>query len=131
MQGQTLAQYCKTDSALSKEQRRIEREIASFEKNIWGDQARKDSLDSISRLSGKQLKTMRAANRRTERSQQPPCKFRRQFFFGRTGPCYSAQTASLKVGTVYLYKFREYEKINDVIRFGFCDFVCNGVKSPD
>ena len=65
MQGQTLVQYCKTDSALSKEQRRIEREIASFEKNIWGDQARKDSLDSISKLSGKQLKTMRAASKST------------------------------------------------------------------
>lgn len=78
MQGQTLAQYCKTDSALSKEQRRIEREIASFEKNIWGDQARKDSLDSISRLSGKQLKTMRAANRRASKSTTPSVRSNRR-----------------------------------------------------
>lgn len=78
MQGQTLAQYCKTDSALSKEQRRIEREIASFEKNIWGDQARKDSLDSISRLSGKQLKTMRAANRRASKSTIPSVRSNRR-----------------------------------------------------
>ncbi|MFC2657642.1 MAG: gliding motility protein GldN [Segatella sp.] len=78
MQGQTLAQYCKTDSALSKEQCRIEREIASFEKNIWGDQARKDSLDSISRLSGKQLKTMRAANRRASKSTTPSVRSNRR-----------------------------------------------------
>ena len=78
MQGQTLAQYCKTDSALSKEQRRIEREIASFEKNIWGDQARKDSLDSISKLSGKQLKTMRAANRRASKSTTPSVRSNRR-----------------------------------------------------
>ena len=78
MQGQTLAQYCKTDSALSKEQRRIEREIASFEKNIWGDQARKDSLDSISKLSGKQLKTMRVANRRASKSTTPSVRSNRR-----------------------------------------------------
>ena len=68
MQGKTLAQYCNTDSALNKEQRRIESEIASFEKNIWGDQARKDSLDSISRLDRKQLKTVRAKGQRAATS---------------------------------------------------------------
>lgn len=34
-------------SKLTAEQKRIEAEIAAFEKNIFGDQARKDSLDSI------------------------------------------------------------------------------------
>lgn len=68
MQGKTLAQYCNTDSALNKEQRRIESEIASFEKNIWGDQARKDSLDSISRLDRKQLKAVRAKGQRAATS---------------------------------------------------------------
>ena len=29
------------------EQKKIEAEIAAFEKNIYGDQARKDSLDSL------------------------------------------------------------------------------------
>ena len=47
MLGKTLAQYCPTDSAMSKEQKKIESELAAFEKNIWGDQAKKDSLDSI------------------------------------------------------------------------------------
>lgn len=64
MLGQTLAQYCKTDSALSKEQKRIEKEIETFEDNIWGDRARKDSLDSISKLDKKSLKASRKKNRR-------------------------------------------------------------------
>ena len=47
MLGKTLAQYCPTDSAMTKEQKRIEAEITAFEENIWGDKARKDSLDSV------------------------------------------------------------------------------------
>ena len=57
MLGRTLAQYCPTDSALAKEQRRIEGELAAFEKNIWGDQARKDSLDSIAKADVKDKKS--------------------------------------------------------------------------
>ena len=56
MLGKTLAQYCSTDSALSKEQKKIESELAAFEKNIWGDQARKDSLDSIANADKKNVK---------------------------------------------------------------------------
>ena len=44
MLGRTLAQYCPTEEKLTAEQRRIEAEIAQFEKNMWGDPARKDSL---------------------------------------------------------------------------------------
>ena len=47
MLGKTLAQYCPSDSAMAKEQKRIEGELAAFEKSVWGDQAKKDSLDSI------------------------------------------------------------------------------------
>ena len=47
MLGRTLAQYCPSDSAMSQEQKRIEAELEQFEKNLWGDQAKKDSLDSI------------------------------------------------------------------------------------
>ncbi|MGI6233186.1 MAG: gliding motility protein GldN [Prevotella sp.] len=67
MLGQTLAQYCKTDSALNKEQQRIEHEIETFEQNIWGDKARKDSLDSISKLDRKSLKALKR-NRRSSNS---------------------------------------------------------------
>ena len=67
MLGRTLAQYCPTDSALVKEQKRIEDELAAFEKNIWGDQARKDSLDSIAKADvkdkkGKKVKRNRRAS---------------------------------------------------------------------
>ena len=69
MLGRTLAQYCPTDSALAKEQRRIENEIAAFEKNIWGDQARKDSLDSIAKTEVKDKKAKKAKrNRRASTS---------------------------------------------------------------
>lgn len=55
MLGKTLAQYCPNDSAMKREQKRIEGELQAFEKNIWGDQARKDSLDSIAKAA--QVKT--------------------------------------------------------------------------
>lgn len=56
MLGKTLAQYCPTDSALAKEQKKIEAELKAFEENIFGDKAKKDSLDSIAKLDPKQLK---------------------------------------------------------------------------
>lgn len=66
MLGRTLAQYCPTDSAMTAEQKRIEKELVDFEKNIYGDQARKDSLDSIAaaQASDKAVKKGRR-NRRT------------------------------------------------------------------
>lgn len=66
MLGRTLAQYCKTDSDLTKEQKRIEAEILAFEKNIYGDPAKRDSLDSIAAAqeqTGK--KVSRKRNRRS------------------------------------------------------------------
>ena len=66
MLGKTLSQYCHTDSAMIKEQKRIEGELAAFEKNIWGDQARKDSLDSIAKaevkVKGKKVKKNRRSS---------------------------------------------------------------------
>ncbi|MCI6551554.1 MAG: gliding motility protein GldN [Prevotella sp.] len=64
MLGKTLAQYCPNDSAMAREQQRIERELAAFEKQMWGDPARKDSLDSISKLSPKVQKAVKRRNRR-------------------------------------------------------------------
>ena len=67
--GRTLAQYCPDDSTLAKEQRRIEAELAAFEKNVWGDQARKDSLDSIAKAEAKTVKGRKAKrNRRASQS---------------------------------------------------------------
>lgn len=74
MLGKTLAQEAGGDSVkLSKEQQRIDKEIAMFESHIWGDQAKKDSLDSIAKLDPKALKgskktpRVRRASARTER----------------------------------------------------------------
>lgn len=70
MLGQTLAQYCQNDSLLKKEQQKIEAELKAFEENVWGDKARKDSLDSISKANiaekgAKKTKKAKATNRRT------------------------------------------------------------------
>ena len=56
MLGRTLAQYCPTDSAMRQEQQRIENELLAFEKDVYGDQAKKDSLDSIAKVKEQTLK---------------------------------------------------------------------------
>jgi gliding motility associated protien GldN len=76
--GKTLAQYCKTDSALTKEQKKIEGEIAAFEKHIWGDQTRKDSLDSIAKLDKKTLKKSATKANRRDRSSVKAAKSSRR-----------------------------------------------------
>ena len=68
MLGKTLAQYCPSDSAMSKEQKRIESELAAFEKNIWGYQARNDSLDSIANAGKKDAKTVKKNRRSSSKS---------------------------------------------------------------
>lgn len=71
MHGKTLAQYCPDSTSLSKEQLRIENELKQFEKTVWGDQAKKDSLDSIAKtqeLVGKSAKKVVKANRRASNS---------------------------------------------------------------
>lgn len=67
MLGRTLAQYCTTDTAMAREQKKIENELAAFEKNLFGDPAKKDSLDSIARaqenVKGKKVRKSRASRR--------------------------------------------------------------------
>lgn len=51
MQGKMLHNYCETDSDMVTEQKRIEKQISDFEKNVWGDgfladTTKKDSLDA-------------------------------------------------------------------------------------
>jgi len=67
MLGKTLAQYCPDDSLVTKEQKRIETELKNFEENIWGDKARKDSLDSIAKVEAAQPKSKKTvkSNKRT------------------------------------------------------------------
>ncbi len=59
MLGRTLAQYCTNDSALKREQKRIEDELIAFEKNLFGDQAKKDSLDSIAKAKNIDAKALK------------------------------------------------------------------------
>lgn len=68
MQGKNLAQYCKNDSALNKEQLRIENEISSFEKNIWGDKSKKDSLEKEVSSENVKLKVSNKRNRRVSKT---------------------------------------------------------------
>jgi gliding motility associated protien GldN len=66
MLGRTLAQYCTTDSAMAKEQMKIEKEISDFEANIFGNNQKKDSLDSIANASD--TKATKVKKRRSRRS---------------------------------------------------------------
>lgn len=68
MLGRTLAQYCTTDSAMTREQRRIEQELTAFEKNLFGNVEKKDTLDSIAKLDPKAAKAAAKAAKRTRRS---------------------------------------------------------------
>ncbi len=77
MLGQTLAQVAGGDTAkLSREQMRIEHEIENFEKAMWGNQARKDSLDSIAHMDKKDKKALRR-NRRARGGSSAKVKNRR------------------------------------------------------
>lgn len=68
MLGRTLAQYCTTDSAMTREQKRIENELTAFEKNIFGNIEKKDSLDSIAKADPKAAKAAAKAAKRSRRS---------------------------------------------------------------
>lgn len=60
-QGKTLLQLCNGDTAkLSAEQKRIEAELAAFHKTIFGDPAKRDSLDSIAALNPKATKAVKS-----------------------------------------------------------------------
>lgn len=65
MLGRTLAQYCPNDSAMSKEQQRIEDELKKFEESLFGDKIKKDSLDSIAKLDPK---AARAAEKKAKKN---------------------------------------------------------------
>ena len=82
MLGKTLAQYCPTDSAMAKEQRRIEGELKEFEQSVWGKPEPKDSLDSIAAVDKKAAKALkknrRAGGASSASSKTPKVKRQRQ-----------------------------------------------------
>lgn len=68
-QGKTLLQLCDGDmDKMTAEQKRIEAELAAFHKTIFGDQAKRDSLDSIAALDVKQNKKIRSKSSARSRS---------------------------------------------------------------
>lgn len=72
MHGKTLQEYCPTDSLMSKEQARIEKEMKDFEEHIWAEPvdsaeiARKDSI-AAAEASSKGKKAAKASARTTRR----------------------------------------------------------------
>lgn len=75
MQGRTLKDYCKTDSAMAKEQERIEKELKDFEEHLWGHVERNASADSVdvadnagksTQKTAKPQKTAKSVEKKTE-----------------------------------------------------------------
>ena len=76
MLGESLAKICGNDSSkISAEQRRIEAELKEFESHIWGDDAKNDSLDSVSvaplTKKGKKTAASRPAAAKKEKTAKP------------------------------------------------------------
>ena len=91
MQGLALASYCKTDSAMVKEQKRIEKEIYDFEESVWGHMTKEDSIkaareDSI-RLAkeGPKAKKKSTSSRRSSSSSSSSVKAPKQKTGGSSG----------------------------------------------
>ena len=67
--GRTLAQIAGEDSTkYTAEQKRIEAELEAFRQNLFGDQARKDSLDSIANADPKAAKAIKTPKEKKERT---------------------------------------------------------------
>lgn len=85
MQGKVLVNYCKTDSALVKEQQRIEKELSDFEKHIWGnDTEATDSVTTVAEESDKEKKSSRRSStnsRRAENTDEPKTEKTENSFF--------------------------------------------------
>ena len=65
MQGKVLANYCKTDSAMSNEQKRIEKQLSDFEKHVWGHD---DSVAVDSTAAKEAVETKKERASRTTRN---------------------------------------------------------------
>ena len=65
MQGKVLANYCKTDSAMANEQKRIEKQLSDFEKHVWGHD---DSVAVDSTAAKEAVETKKERASRTTRN---------------------------------------------------------------
>ena len=65
MQGKVLANYCKTDSPMANEQKRIEKQLSDFEKHVWGHD---DSVAVDSTAAKEAVETKKEKASRTTRN---------------------------------------------------------------
>lgn len=71
LQGKVLANYCPTDSALKKEEKRIEAELSTFERHIWGrDSLTTDTLSDSTKTVVKKVKEEKVSSRRSTSSRR-------------------------------------------------------------
>ena len=74
-QGKTLLQICNGDTTkLSAEQKRIEKELEAFRKNIFGDPEKKDSLDSLANANPQNVKAAKKAKARSAKAKSSSVK---------------------------------------------------------
>ena len=74
-QGKTLLQLCNGDAdKLSAEQKRIEAELASFHKTIFGDPAKRDSIDNVMAVNAKSAKSAKTKSSSSRSSKAPKAK---------------------------------------------------------
>lgn len=70
MQGKVLANYCETDSAMTTEQKRIEKELSDFEEHLWGHE---DSLAADTTLADSTA-TEETASKKSKKSSRRKTK---------------------------------------------------------
>lgn len=74
-QGKTLLQLCNGDvDKLSAEQKRIEAELAAFHKTIFGDPAKRDSIDNVMAVNAKSAKSAKTKSSSSRSSKAPKAK---------------------------------------------------------
>lgn len=74
-QGKTLLQLCNGDAdKLSAEQKRIEAELAAFHKTIFGDPAKRDSIDNVMAVNTKSAKAAKTKSSSSRSSKTPKAK---------------------------------------------------------
>ena len=74
-QGKTLLQLCNGDAdKLSAEQKRIEAELAAFHKTIFGDPAKRDSIDNVMAVNAKSAKSAKTKSSSSRSSKAPQAK---------------------------------------------------------
>lgn len=74
-QGKTLLQLCNGDAdKLNAEQKRIEAELAAFHKTIFGDPAKRDSIDNVMAVNTKSAKSAKTKSSSSRSSKAPKAK---------------------------------------------------------